>query len=97
MEFITLTGTDITAGKIALGTATFGLNIEENECTKIMNEYLENGGSIIDTALVYTDWAPGERSRSEKIIGRWIIIISGIAASAFSALKFPVTEDKNEL
>lgn len=72
MESITLTGTDITTGKIALGTATFGLNIDENECGKIMNEYLENGGSIIDTALVYTDWAPGERSRSEKIIGRWI-------------------------
>ena len=38
-------------------------------------------------------YTPGLKNLSSG----WIIIISGIAASAFSALKFPVTEDKNEL
>jgi Predicted oxidoreductases (related to aryl-alcohol dehydrogenases) len=33
---------------------------------------MEKGGNFIDTAHVYADWIPGEKSSSEKAIGRWM-------------------------
>ena len=29
------------------------------------------GGNLIDTAHIYSNWVPGERARSERIIGDW--------------------------
>ena len=34
--------------------------------------FLKQGGNFVDTAHVYNDWVPGERSRSEKLLGAWI-------------------------
>jgi aryl-alcohol dehydrogenase-like predicted oxidoreductase len=31
-----------------------------------------HGGTFFDTAKVYADWLPGERSVSEKTLGRWL-------------------------
>ena len=30
------------------------------------------GGNLIDTAHIYSNWVPGERARSERIIGDWL-------------------------
>ena len=30
------------------------------------------GGSLIDTAHVYSDWVKPERARSERVIGDWL-------------------------
>ena len=65
-------GTDIYVSDIALGTDVYGLDLSESESFAMMDEYIALGGNVIDTAKMYSDWAPGERSRSEKLIGRYL-------------------------
>ena len=67
-----LYGTDIDTLPIALGTADFGAKVSREDAYYMMDRFLDLGGSIIDTALIYSDWIPGERSRSEKTIGAWL-------------------------
>ena len=67
-----LCGTDIEALPIALGTADFGAKVSREDAYYMMDKFVDMGGSIIDTALIYSDWIPGERSRSEKTIGGWL-------------------------
>lgn len=72
MKHITLKGTDITVSNIALGTDSMGAPMTEEISKAVLDTYTELGGNLIDTALSYNDWTPGEKSRSEKIIGRWL-------------------------
>jgi aryl-alcohol dehydrogenase-like predicted oxidoreductase len=57
---------------IALGTGQLGLGIDRATSYRMLDAFLDLGGSIIDTAAVYSDWAPGERGRSETVIGEWL-------------------------
>lgn len=72
MEKKILAGTDLTVSPIALGTDVYGLVLSENEAYSMIDAYIGLGGNLIDTALVYSDWEPGEKARSEKLIGRYL-------------------------
>ena len=72
MKYIKLDGTDIKVSKLALGTDSMGEPMTEETSREVLDSFTEAGGTLIDTALSYNDWAPGEKSRSEKIIGRWL-------------------------
>ena len=49
----------------ALGTMTFGAETDEAEAHKMLDHFAECGGTLIDTADVYSD------GQSEIIIGQW--------------------------
>ncbi len=72
MKMHTLAGSNLTVSPLSMGTANFGLQITQEQAFAQMDRYAEMGGNFLDTAHVYSDWIPGERSRSEKIIGRWM-------------------------
>ena len=72
MKYIKLDGTDIKVSKLALGTDSMGEPMTEETSREVLDSFTEAGGTLIDTALSYNDWVPGEKSRSEKIIGRWL-------------------------
>lgn len=72
MSYIQLNGTDIKVRKAALGTATFGKDADEKTSFMLMDRFVQNGGNLIDTAVMYADWLPGEKSASEKTIGKWM-------------------------
>ncbi len=72
MDKVKLSGTELLVSPVALGTDSLGLTMTEEESFNVLSAFLKKGGNLIDTALVYSDWAEGERSRSEKIIGRWL-------------------------
>lgn len=38
----------------------------------LLDAFVDAGGTFLDTAKVYADWLPGERSVSEKTIGAWL-------------------------
>jgi len=57
---------------IALGTALFGATIDTPAAYELLDGFLEQGGTFIDTARMYNDWIPGPRGRSETLIGRWL-------------------------
>ena len=64
--------TDLSVYPIGLGCADIGLKADAVAPEKVFDTYLDLGGNLIDTAHVYSNWIPGERARSERIIGDWL-------------------------
>jgi aryl-alcohol dehydrogenase (NADP+) len=65
MDYRTLGRSGCAVSSLALGTMTFGAETEEPEAHRLLDRFLEAGGTLVDTADTY-----GE-GRSEEIIGRW--------------------------
>jgi aryl-alcohol dehydrogenase-like predicted oxidoreductase len=63
---------DLHPASICLGTADLGSSVNKKESYAILDAYLDLGGNFLDTAKVYADWLPGERSISEKLLGEWM-------------------------
>jgi aryl-alcohol dehydrogenase-like predicted oxidoreductase len=49
-----------------------GSTIDRDTSFKLLDLYVEQGGNFIDTANVYANWLPIEKSKSEKTIGQWL-------------------------
>jgi aryl-alcohol dehydrogenase-like predicted oxidoreductase len=72
MKHVTIPGSTLEVSEICLGTVGLGATIAPADAEDLLDRYLELGGNILDSANVYSDWIPGEKSRSEKTIGRWL-------------------------
>jgi aryl-alcohol dehydrogenase-like predicted oxidoreductase len=58
---------------LALGTNVFGWTTDEPTAYRLLDAFVGAGFTLIDTADLYTAWAPGnEGGESEAIIGRWL-------------------------
>jgi aryl-alcohol dehydrogenase-like predicted oxidoreductase len=66
MEYRTLGSSGAAVSTYALGTMTFGAEADEDAAHDQLDTFLEAGGTLVDTADVYTHGA------SEEIIGRWL-------------------------
>ena len=66
MEYRTLGRSGCAVSALALGTMTFGNESDEDVSHAQLDRFVEAGGTLIDTADVYT------RGLSEEIIGRWL-------------------------
>ena len=62
--------TGVLVSEFALGTMTFGQEADEKAAGEILDQYVEGGGNVIDTADVYPPSGP--KGTSEEIIGRWL-------------------------
>jgi aryl-alcohol dehydrogenase-like predicted oxidoreductase len=60
------------APRIGLGTARLGADGAREDAYGLLDAFVDLGGTLIDTAAVYSDWIPGERGRSETVIGEWL-------------------------
>jgi len=57
---------------LALGGNVFGWTADEKTSFEILDAFVAEGYSLIDTADVYSVWAPGHTGgESEAIIGKW--------------------------
>jgi aryl-alcohol dehydrogenase-like predicted oxidoreductase len=72
MEKLALPGTDLTASRLCLGGVPFGNTLDESQTFALLDRFFELGGNFVDTARIYSDWVPGEKRRSERILGDWI-------------------------
>lgn len=72
MKHITLPHTDLTVSRVALGSSMIGSRVGRDDSFALLDAFVEAGGTYIDTAHVYANWAPGPRSVSEKTIGAWL-------------------------
>ncbi|WP_248926076.1 aldo/keto reductase [Paenibacillus hamazuiensis] len=72
MKRTKITGTELVSSSISLGGVALGSKLNEEESFRLMDEYTDLGGNMIDTAEVYANWLPVEPSVSEKTIGRWM-------------------------
>ncbi len=72
MRYGNILGTDLKPSIICLGTAPFGSTLNENDSLSLLDEFIDLGGNFVDTAHVYANWLPIEKSISEKTIGKWL-------------------------
>ncbi len=72
MRYIPIPNTDLVPSAISLGTGGAGANYDRLTTFAMLDAFFEQGGNFVDTAHVYNDWIPGERSRSEKLLGAWM-------------------------
>lgn len=72
MRQVTLPGSTLRVSSLCLGTGQFGSRIGQEMGWRLLDAFVEAGGTLIDTANVYGDWVPGLKSPSEKMIGAWL-------------------------
>ena len=70
---IKLANTDLTVYPLCLGGNVFGYSADKDNSEAVLSFYADNGGNFIDTADMYSQWAPGHiGGESERIIGDWM-------------------------
>ena len=70
---IKLANTDLTIYPLCLGGNVFGYSADKDNSEAVLSFYADNGGNFIDTADMYSQWAPGHiGGESETIIGNWM-------------------------
>ncbi len=58
---------------LTLGGNVFGWTIDESRSFEILDGFIGAGFNLVDTADVYSRWAPGNQGgESETIIGKWM-------------------------
>lgn len=68
-----LGNTGFSIAPLVLGTNVFGWTIDEATSFSILDAFVDAGFDAIDTADVYSRWAPGNKGgESETIIGKWL-------------------------
>ena len=72
MQTFSLPNTDLAPSVLCLGGVPLGSALDERQSFAVLDAFVAHGGTFLDTAKVYADWLPGERSVSEKTLGRWL-------------------------
>jgi aryl-alcohol dehydrogenase-like predicted oxidoreductase len=73
MEKRRLGKSDITVAPLCLGGNVFGWTADEAVSFALLDAFVDAGFNFIDTADVYSKWAPGHHGgESEIIIGEWL-------------------------
>ena len=63
----------IEVAPLALGGNVFDWTADEKTSFAVLDAFVDAGGTMIDTADVYSAWVPGHRGgESEALIGRWL-------------------------
>jgi aryl-alcohol dehydrogenase-like predicted oxidoreductase len=69
----TLGRTGMKVAALCIGGNTFGWTTDQRTSEAVLDAYLEAGGNFIDTADVYSRWAPGNKGgESETALGTWM-------------------------
>ncbi len=73
MEYRELGGTGVRVSALCLGTMQFGWTADEAASLEVLTAAYEAGVNFIDTADIYSRWAPGNPGGvAETIIGTWL-------------------------
>ena len=68
-----LGATDLRIAPLVLGGNVFGWTADEATSFAVLDAFVAGGGTMIDTADVYSAWVPGhEGGESETVIGAWL-------------------------
>ena len=65
--------TDIDVSALCLGGNVFGWTSDEAQSHQVLDAFVEAGQNFVDTADVYSAWAPGHTGgESETVLGTWM-------------------------
>jgi len=63
----------LSVAPLALGGNVFDWTADEATSFAVLDKFVDAGGTMIDTADVYSAWVPGHKGgESESLIGRWL-------------------------
>jgi aryl-alcohol dehydrogenase-like predicted oxidoreductase len=63
----------IKVSPVCLGGNVFGWTADEKASFEVLDAFVAGGGNFIDTADVYSTWAPGHKGgESETVLGKWL-------------------------
>ena len=69
---------DLEVAPLALGGNVFDWTADEKASFAVLDAFVDAGGTMIDTADVYSAWVPGHKGgESERLIGRWLKVDPG--------------------
>lgn len=70
---VALGSSDLQVFPLSLGGNVFGWTADEATSFAVLDAYTAGGGNFVDTADVYSAWAPGNSGgESEAVLGRWL-------------------------
>lgn len=72
MEYTKLQNTDLEISVFALGTGSYASHVSEPVSELLLDRFIDQGGTMIDTANYYGRWNPGNKPLSEMFLGKWI-------------------------
>ena len=73
MEMRPIGTSGLMVAPLALGGNVFDWTADEATSFRILDAFADAGGTMIDTADVYSAWVPGHKGgESEALIGRWL-------------------------
>lgn len=73
MQLRQLGRSTLSIAPLAFGGNVFGWSADEQRSFELLDAFVDAGFNLIDTADVYSAWAPGNRGgESETIIGKWL-------------------------
>ena len=73
MDLRPIGNSGIKVAPVALGGNVFDWTADQATSFAVLDAFVDAGGTMIDTADVYSAWAPGHRGgESEALIGRWL-------------------------
>lgn len=73
MELRELGRSGLRVSPLCFGGNVFGWTVNEADSFRLLDRFVEAGGNFIDTADVYSAWAPGHQGgESETVIGNWL-------------------------
>jgi aryl-alcohol dehydrogenase-like predicted oxidoreductase len=68
-----LGATDLHILPLVLGGNVFGWTADRDASFAVLDAFVDGGGTMIDTADMYSNWVPGHKGgESETIIGEWL-------------------------
>ena len=73
MKMHKLGNSELEVSPLAFGGNIFGWTVDEPTSFRLLDAFVAAGGNFIDTADVYSRWAPGHKGgESETILGNWL-------------------------
>lgn len=73
MRTVPLGNTGVQVSVFCLGAMYFGSSTDAATSYQLLDQYVEAGGSFLDTANIYARWVPGYvGGESETLLGRWM-------------------------
>src|SRR4030065_938203 len=63
----------LTVSSLGRGGNVFGWTADEQASFQVLDAFVAAGGNLVDTADVYSAWAPGNKGgESETLLGKWL-------------------------
>jgi aryl-alcohol dehydrogenase-like predicted oxidoreductase len=73
MKTVLLGNSDVEVNVFCLGTMYFGSRTDKKTSYRLLDQYVDAGGSFLDTANIYAWWVSGFKgTESETLLGQWM-------------------------